>query len=106
MDERERLGRELNKLVDDRRMAEHQRDAQCGRLVRVPVSQLDPEWRRMRPGEYVCTVICWVDGDHYLVAVPPYPKGYKLGEQNETAIYMRAPLISRVPAGVCCPEEI
>lgn len=58
-----------NDYVDEIRLLRHQRDGVLGRQVRVPcqVLELDPE---VAGPEIVCTVICWVPEDHYVVALP------------------------------------
>lgn len=72
-------------MVTKVRRTRHQRDANLGRLVRVP--------RRIlglgNGPDIVCAIICWVPEDHYMVAVSS--DVFECTGQTSTI----------VPAGVC-----
>jgi len=55
--------------IDMLRRTRHQRDGKLGRLVRIRAVNLGHSVRPTEE-EIICTVICWVPEDHYLVALP------------------------------------
>ena len=86
--------------VDKQRRIRHQRDAKLGRLVRVPFYTIFPTFKKNHTGlptekreDVVCTVICWVPEDHYLVALP--------SRIPLTACGTNLGRTATVPCGVC-----
>ena len=58
----------INEYVEEIRKAKHQRGSACGRRVKIPRKCID---NLAQSNEYInCTVICWVEPDHYLIALP------------------------------------